>query len=80
MFYLTIYLRLYGVAVGHNMVEYHSSKEESCCRLMGYSLRLAARDLLHAPSHRQDSTYMAFVIHSVEHWLERGIAQWVHLE
>ena len=24
---------------------------------MGYSFRLAARVLLHAPSHRQDSTY-----------------------
>ena len=24
---------------------------------MGYSFQLAARDLLYAPSHRQDSTY-----------------------
>ena len=27
------------------------------CRHIGYSLRLAARVLLYAPSHRQDSTY-----------------------
>ena len=40
---------------------------------MGYSFRLAARVLLYAPSHRQDSTY-----HGLCHWLERKIAQWVH--
>ena len=32
-------------------------KEETCCRHMGYSFQLTARDLLYAPSHRQDSTY-----------------------
>ena len=33
------------------------AREETRCRLMGYSFRLAARVLLCAPSHRQDSTY-----------------------
>ena len=32
-------------------------REETCCRHMGYSFWLAARVLLYAPSHRQDSTY-----------------------
>ena len=32
-------------------------KEETRYRHMGYSFRLAARVLLYAPSHRQDSTY-----------------------
>ena len=31
--------------------------EETCCCHMGYSFWLAARVLLYAPSHRQDSTY-----------------------
>ena len=50
------------------MVENHS----------GYSFRLAARVLLYAPSHRQDTTHTtAFVTPVVELWLEREIAQWV---
>ena len=32
-------------------------REETRCRHIGYSFRLAARVLLYAPSHRQDSTY-----------------------
>ena len=32
-------------------------KEETRCRHIGYSFQLAARVLLYAPSHRQDSTY-----------------------
>ena len=32
-------------------------RQETRCRHMGYSFRLAARVLLYAPSHRQDSTY-----------------------
>ena len=32
-------------------------RKETCCRHMGYSFRLAARLLLYAPSHWQDSTY-----------------------
>ena len=32
-------------------------REVTRCRNMGYSFRLTARVLLHAPSHRQDNTY-----------------------
>ena len=39
------------------MVKDHSVREETRCHHMGYSFRLAARVLLYAPSHRQDSTY-----------------------
>ena len=35
----------------------HIAREETRCRHMGYCFRLAARVLLYAPSHRQDSTY-----------------------
>ena len=49
-------------------------REETRCRHMGYSFRLAARVLLYASSHRHDVTPV------VEHWLEREIAQWVHHE
>ena len=44
----TFYLRLYGLGY---MVKDHSDSH------MGCSFRLAANDLLHAPSHREDSTY-----------------------
>ena len=51
----TFYLRLYDV--GH-MVKNHSDSETGNPLLhIGYSFRLAARVLLYAPSHRQDSTY-----------------------
>ena len=32
-------------------------RDETRCHHIGYSLRLAVRVLLYAPSHRQDSTY-----------------------
>ena len=35
-------------------------RKEIRCHHMGYSFRLAARVLLHAPSHRQDNTYHGF--------------------
>ena len=55
----TFYLRLYGV---RHMVKDHSDseREETRCHHMGYSFRLAARFLLYAPSHRQDSTHHGF--------------------
>ena len=53
-------------------------RKETRCRHIGYSFQLAARVLLYAPSHRQDSTYHSLVTLVVEHWLERKIAQWVH--
>ena len=70
MFYLTTHsthfiLRLYGVV--------QIASEETRCRHMGYSFRLAARVLLYASSHRQDNTYQSWST-----WLEREIAQWVH--
>ena len=33
------------------------ARKETHCRHIGYSYRLTGRVLLHAPSHRQDSTY-----------------------
>ena len=42
------------------MVRDHSDREREethCHNYMGYSFQLAARALLYAPSHRQDSTY-----------------------
>ena len=39
--------------------------------------RLAARDLLYAPSYKIANT-TAYVTPVVEYWLEREIAQWVH--
>ena len=44
----TLYLRLYGIG--------QIARKETCCH-MGYSFWLAARGLLYAPSHRQDSTH-----------------------
>ena len=51
----TFYLRLYGVI--HMVNTTQIVREETCCCHMGYFFRLAARVLLYAPSHRQDSTY-----------------------
>ena len=56
MFYLTTHSThfIYGYMVSN----IHIEREETCCgHYMGYSFRLAARDLLYAPSHSQDSTY-----------------------
>ena len=54
-------------------------REETRCRHIGYSFRLAARVLkyVHHPTDRIAHT-TAFVTPVVEHWLEREIAQWVH--
>ena len=48
----TFYLRIYGI---RHMVKDHSDNERG--NHIGYSFQLAARVLLYAPSHRQDSTY-----------------------
>ena len=42
-------------------------RNETRCRHIGYSFRLAARVLLYAPSHRQDSTYhvLCYTSHSL---------------
>ena len=50
----TFYLRLYGVRRLRTIL---IVIKETHCRHIGYSLRLTARVILYAPSHRQDSTY-----------------------
>ena len=66
LFYLTthstVYLWLFCI---RHMVRDHSDRQETilsisflCCHFMGYSFQLTARDLLYAPFHRQDSTYL----------------------
>ena len=51
----TFYLRLYGVR--HMVKTTPIAREETRCRHIGYSFRLAARVLLYASSLRQDITY-----------------------
>ena len=53
-------------------------REETPCRHIGYSFRLAARVLLYAPSHRQDSTYHSLNYTSRGALAGMTIAQWVH--
>ena len=55
MTHSTFYLRLYDV--GHMVRTTPIASEETLCHHIGYSFRLAARVLLYALSHRQDSTY-----------------------
>ena len=69
------------------MKENVAREEIRCCHYMGNSFRLAARGLLCAPPHRQDSHPTDRIVHTtafvtpvMEHWLEREIAQWVHHE
>ena len=60
MFYLTTHSThfIYGyLTSGIWLRTILIAREETRCRHMGYSFRLAARVLLYAPSHRQDSTY-----------------------
>ena len=52
-------------------------REETRCRHIGYSVRLAARVYMHHPTERIVHT-TAFVTPVVDHWLEREIAPWVH--
>ena len=42
------------------MVSDHSDRNETSCRHIGYSFRIAARVPLYAPSHRQEDTYHSF--------------------
>ena len=66
----TFYLRLYGVR--HMVKDHSNSKRGNPCRHTGYSLRLAARVILYASSHRHDNTYHGLC------YTSREIAQWVH--
>ena len=51
----TFYLRLYGIR--HTVKDHSNSERGNPLLPHGYSFRLAARVLLYASSHRQDSTY-----------------------
>ena len=55
MFYLTTHSThfIYGYMASNIQI----GREETRCRHIGYSFRLAARVLLYAPSHKQDSIY-----------------------
>ena len=60
MFYLTMHSThfIYGYMVSDIWLRtILIVRKETCCCHIGYSLRLTARVLLYAPSHRQDSTY-----------------------
>ena len=60
MFYLTTHSThfIYGyVASDIWLRTIMIARKETHCRYMGYSFRLAARVILYAPSHIQDSTY-----------------------
>ena len=60
MFYLTTHstLFIYGYMASDIWLRIILiERKETRCRHIGYPFRLAARVLLYAPSHRQDSTY-----------------------
>ena len=81
MFYLTMHSKhfIYGYMVSDIWLRtILIVRKETRCRNMGYSFRLAARVLLYAPSHRQDSTYHSLCYTSHGALLEREIAQCVH--
>ena len=47
-----------SILKGLTMITDHSdSKRRNCCHVMGYTLRLTAKDLLYALSDRQNITY-----------------------
>ena len=62
---------IYGYMASDMVTGHHIVREETHCRHMGYSFRLAARVFSYAPPHRQDSTYHGRVTPVGEHWLER---------
>ena len=63
------------------------AREETCCRHMGYSFRLAAMVLLYASSHRQDNTWTHWAIfRSIHNWCNKGcgtcypVCEMVHIK
>ena len=54
------YSGLYGV--GHMVKDHTDNKKTHCHHFMGNTFQLAARNLLQAPSHRQDSIYHVFLL------------------
>ena len=80
MFYLTTHSTHFIYSYMASDIWYRTiqiAREETRCRHIGYSFRLAARFFyMHHPTDRITHT-TAFVTPVVEHWLEREIAQWV---
>ena len=81
MFYLTMHSTHFICDYMVSDIWYRTSQiamEETCCHhFMGYSFRLAERDLLYAPSHRHTMTIVAS---AVEHSVNQEMAEWVHHE
>ena len=59
--------KIHGVR--HMVKDHSASKRKPAAATWANHFRLAARGLLYAPSHRQDSTYTAFGKPVVKHWL-----------
>ena len=59
MFYLTTHSThfIYGYMASGMVKDHSDRREDTRCRHVGYSFRLAAMVLLYASSHRQDNTY-----------------------
>ena len=56
-------------------------RKETRLRHIGYSYRLTASDLSHAPHHTDKISHITpFVTPVVGHWMELEIGQWVHQE
>ena len=80
MFYLTTHSThfIYGyMALDIWLRTTQIVREETRCRHMSYSFRLAARVLLYASSHRQDSTYHSFCYTSRRTLDETRNSKWV---
>ena len=58
---------LFRVGIRHNNGKNTNqiAREETICRQMGYSFRLASREFLYAPSHRQDNTKPQPLLHQL---------------
>ena len=54
-FYFMMHFKHFNMVIWCRTIQI--ARKETRCRYMSYSFRLAARGLLYAPSHRQDSTY-----------------------
>ena len=81
MFYLTTHSThfIYGyMASDISLRTILIVREETRCRHIGYSFRLAARVLLYAHPTDRIAHTTAFVTPVVEHWLEREISQCLH--
>ena len=79
MFYLTTHLTHFSYGYMASDIWLRTIlivRKETRCRHIGYPFRLAARVLLYAPSHRQDSTYYSlcytsrdYVMNAVDNFL-----------